>query len=57
MQELVVVLLWVKKVQRKLGNDAQVLIEHVGRQDPCISLVFLITGTGHVSDGVQKLDQ
>lgn len=55
--KLAVVLLWVKYLKGKLRNDGQIIIENIGLQDLGIFMILFVVRRGHVSDGVQELDQ
>jgi hypothetical protein len=51
-EELGVMLLGVEKSQSELGDDAKVLVEHVGGEDTGVTLVLFVGGGCHVSDSV-----
>ena len=56
-QELLIMLSFVKKVEWKLGNDAQIIVEDVSLKNFGISLILFVTWACHISDDIEELDQ
>ena len=51
------VLLVIKQLKRKLGNNAEVVVENVSLENLSILFVLFVLRRSHVSDYVQELNK